>query len=325
MPNFPIIDTHVHLESTPRHTDFVGDAEDAIAQMNAHGIAMSFIMPPPEGPAVLSPYDFDSLQFVVSKYPGRFAVMGGAGTLGRMILEIEPGKVSDEDRQKFSTLAKRIVDAGTAGFGEIGIEHFSLPAMGPKHPFEVTEADHPLLLLLTDIAAESRMPIDVHFDVIPTAMNLPPPLKSPPNPARLEPNVPAFERLLAHNQNAAIVWAHVGGEPARTRTAELCRDLLAHHPNLYMSIRVERGLPDPTWALAPDGTLKPAWRKLFLDFPDRFVLGSDSFYTDDPSTRRGGKGDGLDNFQKLLAQLPPDVAQKLARENALRIYRLAVK
>lgn len=318
----PIIDTHVHFETTQRHANFSGDAEDAIAQMNAHSVQMSFVMPPPEGLARVSSYDLDSLKFVVNRYPGRFAVLGGAGTLGRMIWKTDPGSVSDRDRKAFSDLAKNIIESNAVGFGEIGIEHFSLPAMGPKHPFEATAPDHPLLLLLADIAADNKMPIDIHFDVIPAETDLPPPLKSPPNPARLHENLSGFERLLAHNSNAKFVWAHVGGEPARMRTVELCRRLLTLYPNLYMSFRVERGLPDPTWALGPDGSLKPMWRKLILDFPDRFVLGSDSFYTDEPGTRRGGKAAGLDNFQRLLAQLPPDIAIKLARDNVKSIYRL---
>jgi len=321
----PIIDTHVHFDTKLQHMNFAGDAEDAIAQMDAHGVAMSFVMPPPEALARVQPYDFDSLMFVLTKYPGRFAVMGGAGTVGRMIWATDPASVTDADRTRFRELAKTLVDSQIAGFGEIGIEHFALPAMGPTHPFEATAPDHPLLLLLADIAAENNMPIDVHFDVVPKDTDLPASLKSPPNPAHLPENLTAFERLLGHNPKAKIVWAHVGGEPARMRSAELCRRLLAAHPNLYMSFRVERGNSDPTWALAPNGSLKPVWRQLILDFPDRFVLGSDSFYTDDPSMRRGGKAVGLDNFQKLLAQLPPNMAIKLARDNAKAIYRLTVQ
>ena len=319
----PIVDTHVHFDMQPRHVNFSGDAEDAVTQMNAHSVAMSFVMPPPEALGRMQTYDYENLLFVLDKYPGRFAVLGGAGTLGLMIWSTDPAAVTQADRARFSAVAQRIVASKAAGFGEIGIEHFALPAMGPFHPFEATAPDHPLLLLLADIAAAANMPIDVHFDVIPAAVDLPAPLRSPPNPAHLEPNLAGFERLLAHNAKAKIVWAHAGGEPARMRSVELCRELLGRYPNLYMSLRVERGLPDPTWALAPNGDLKPEWRQLIVDFPDRFVLGSDSFYTDQPEYRRGGSVRGLDNFQALLAQLPMPVAAKLARDNVKAIYRLA--
>jgi len=319
----PLIDTHMHFEfGNGQRADLPGDAADAIAVMDKMNITTSFLMPPPEGHSEQVPYDLEAFAYVMTRYPGRFRLSGGAGSLGRTILTTPAGAVTDAVRQKFIARAHEIAAAGAVGFGEIGIEHFALPAMGPRHPFEEVPADHPLLLLLADQAAELGLPIDVHFDVIPEDMDLPAPLQSPPNPAHLTQNLPAFERFLAHNPKAKIVWAHVGGEPARNRSLELCRRLLQDHPNLYMSFRVQRGLPHPSYALAPDGTLKPMWRQLILQFPDRFVFGSDSFYTDDPRTRRGGDIEGVENFRRLLAQLPPDVAAKLANGNAAQIYRL---
>jgi len=64
---------------------------------------------------------------------------------------------------------------------------------------ESVPADHPLLLLLVDIAARHDVPIDLHFDPVLEKMARPDWAPST-NPAVLPANFPAFERLLAHNR-----------------------------------------------------------------------------------------------------------------------------
>jgi len=140
------------------------------------------------------------------------------------------------------------------------------------------------------------------------------------NPKILKENLIGFEKLLADDRNTKIVWSHVGGEEHDNRTVELCRQLLKSHSNLYMSIRVNRRGPKPTLAMTPTNILKPAWKNLFEEFSDRFVFGSDSFYTSTPDARRGGKPDQFDAFQDLLAQVSKSSAEKIAKNNALSIY-----
>jgi predicted TIM-barrel fold metal-dependent hydrolase len=181
------------------------------------------------------------------------------------------------------------------------------------------------LLLLSDIAARNNLAIDIHFDLVPRDMDLPPMLANPnayqPNPSRLVRNQDGLERFLAHNRQTKIVWAHVGGEPLATRTPAIVRDLLTRNPNLYMSFRIQRVRPEiPADALSPQGALKSDWVRVISDFPDRFVMGTDTFYQDSPEAR-GGDTVGLSNLQRLLMQLPPDVARKVAHDNVARIYR----
>jgi hypothetical protein len=67
----------------------------------------------------------------------------------------------------------------------------------------------------------------------------PPPFLASFNPARLPANIAAFERLLEHNRQAIIVWAHAGwDDPTGERTVPLMRALLAKHANLSMSIKL---------------------------------------------------------------------------------------
>src|SRR6185295_16655108 len=95
-------------------------------------------------------------------------------------------------------------------------------------------------------------------------------------------NLGAFERLLAHNRGAKIVWAHAGSDPVGHWTPALSRELLARHPNLHMSLRMPaRPVPDglsPHLAIGSQGQVNPEWVELVRQHPDRFVIGGDQFF-----------------------------------------------
>ena len=63
------------------------------------------------------------------------------------------------------------------------------------------------------------------------------------------------------------------------------------------------------------GVLDPAWRAVFLKYPDRFVVGTDTWV----NTQWDRLPNILDNFRTWLRQLPPDVAAKIAHGNAERL------
>lgn len=320
----PMIDTHVHFESVPSMY-FEGSRKTALAEMDQRQIAMSLLMSPPR--ASLNGkinHDVEELLFAAKEQPDRFAVLGGGGSLTIMINDTPADSVSESVRQKFRQRAERILAQGAVGFGEMFIQHLSLPAMGKGHAYENVPADHPLLLLLADIAAEHDVPIDMHFDMVPHDMPLPQPLMShsPPNPPMLQANQAAFERLLAHNRKAKIVWSHVGFEPMQTRGPQVVAEMLQVNPNLYMSFRLNRGGPARSMALDGDGKLKAGWVDLVRQFPDRFMLGSDAFYAPGNSVSRGATSQGLDNLRALVDQLPPELGRQVASENAIRLYKL---
>jgi len=312
-----LIDTHVHIDPP---VGVYNGVPAAIASMDRFGIRQIVLMSPPQPRLRENSYDFDALRFAREKYPGRIFPAAGGTTLNAMIHQTPPAAVTDAVMQKFRAEASRLAAQGAAAFGEIAVHHLSMAGMGPNHPYEATAADHPLLLLLADIAAESGVPIDLHIDLVPQDMTLPPrPIYNPANPAQLTENLSGFERLLDHNPNAKIVWAHAGTDPLGTRTPAVQRALLTRHKNLSMSLRPARGGPPPMLALDESRQLKPEWRALIAEFPDRFVLGSDYFH--------GAGGRGVDeaefeNFWRLVCALPDPVAEAVAHGNAERLYRL---
>ena len=180
--------------------------------------------------------------------------------------------------------------------------------------YEYAPADSPLMLLLADIAAEHNVPIDLHMEALP--QTIPTPAEyGPPNPPELHGNIAPFERLLSHNPRAKIIWAHAGSDNIGYRTPELSRRLLQAHPNLYMEIKYDHGFPGKDPPIV-DGKLKPEWLKLYSDFPDRFIIGSDQHF-DPPATAPLARAQ---QNALLLNQLPPGLRKKVAAENALRIY-----
>jgi predicted TIM-barrel fold metal-dependent hydrolase len=255
-------------------------------------------------------YDAEVILPAAKKYPDKLAVLGGGGTLNAMIQKaVASGDAGPEIQKKFKAQAEELLREGVIGFGEMTAEHFD-----GITPYQYAPADHPLFLLLADIAAQHGAPIDLHMEAVPKAMPLPSDLKSPPNAPQLHENIAPFERLLSHNPRAKIIWAHAGTDLTGYRTPDLCRRLLQAHPNLYMEIKTDTQNVGKNYPLA-DGKIKPDWLKLFVDFPDRFIIGSDQHYPEP-------KGAELrwQTVVLLFNQLPGDLRRKIGTENVLRIY-----
>lgn len=322
----PLVDVHSHFQAGPDR-DFEAGLRQALVEMDAVGIRRTLLMPPPlprdQGPMY---FDIEDLRFAAAAHPGRVSLLGGS-SLNVMIHHTPPAEVTDEIKVRFRARAEAILAQGAVGFGELAIHHVSIPAMGPNHAYESIPADHPLLLLLADIAAERDVPIDLHMDLVPADMPLPAGLRrNPLNPDTLLANAEPFRRLLQHNPRARIVWSHVGFEPLLTRTPQEVRAWLQAHPNLYMSFRLNRGAPMPGAALNPKGQLKPEWLALLQAFPERFMLGSDSFYDRTGVARGGGEpgsNAGLKALRAFVDGLPPSLAQAVASGNAIKFYKLA--
>jgi hypothetical protein len=110
----------------------------------------------------------------------------------------------------------------------------------------------------------------------------------------------AIEREFAQWPGARILWAHAGFAPTAT-----VRAMLAKHPNLWcdLAFRTDH---------APGGQLDADWRALFIDFPDRFMVGTDTFTPERwPYVVEHARWS-----RQWLAQLPADIAERIAWKNA---------
>ena len=171
------------------------------------------------------------------------------------------------------------------------------------------------------------MPIDLHMEAVPQDMTSPENLKAP-NPPRLHGNFAALERLLSHNPRANLIWAHAGQDNTGYRTPELMRALLSRHPNLFMEIKYDPTALGRNPPIGADGKLKAEWLKLYQDFPDRFIIGSDQHY-DPPSSaplaraQANAKAAGSASAGSPPQNCPGKSAANL-RHAALSVHRFTV-
>jgi hypothetical protein len=323
----PVILTHTHFNILVRrgrdpYFDWGGAERNALALMDENGIRAAIIMPAPGTPSRSLPYDpFDGLLRMARKHPDRFRVSGGGATLNVAIGAIGGERVDDDAKRVFAERAEAIVSAGAVGFGEMAALHFSL---FDGHAFEQAPPDHPLFLLLADLAAKHRVPIDLHVEAVTRDWTISEDLRrrGGHNPERVSANIAALERLLDHNRGANIIWVHVGMDTTGQRTVELTRRMLRAHPNLYLSITSFQNAVGENWFVVPDRGLNPNWRALIVEFPDRFTIGSDVFFQPENVWHAFPQVTKLALRVVRAPLLPPAVARKVAFENAQRLFRL---
>jgi len=304
----PFVDLHTHLETG----DLAAGVQAALRAMPRENAARLVFQPPPFTTDEPARYDAELLLPVIQGHEDRLVVFGGGGTLNPMIHEaVRTGQAGPEVQRRFRERAEQLLRQGVAGFGELASEHFP-----GATPYESAPADHPLFLLLADIAAEHGVPIVLHMEAIAHPMPVPTGIGPLPGKSELAPNIDGLERLLAHNPRARIVWAHAGWDRTGHRTPELCRRLLRAHPNLYMDVKVDPRNPGKNPALlpGPKPSVSPEWLQLFREFPDRFVMGSDQHY---PEPATGPQR--WEAISALLQQLPPDLQRSMGTENAARL------
>lgn len=116
----------------------------------------------------------------------------------------------------------------------------------------------------------------------------------------------AVEILYAHNGKARVIWAHTGFSLAPERVAAL----LTKHPMLWGELSYRSGIVDGSGRITPD------WRGLFERFPNRFLLGSDTWINE----RWASYAQIMSGYRQWLAQLPPAIAVRIANGNARMLF-----
>jgi hypothetical protein len=119
-------------------------------------------------------------------------------------------------------------------------------------------------------------------------------------------DVEAIEILLGHAPGVRVLWAHAGMGSGPDEVGRL----VAASPQLLVELALRSDV-------APGGQLDPAWRELFLRHSDRFMVGTDTWV---PS-RWSSYVDIQVAARAWLGQLPPEVARRLAFENAESLAR----
>ncbi len=93
------------------------------------------------------------------------------------------------------------------------------------------------------------------------------------------------------------------------RAPRRSRDYLARHPTLVGELSYR-------YDITQDGKMAPAWQRLFAAYPDRFVIGSDTWV----NQRWAQYGEIMAWYRGWLAQLPAATARAIAFGNAAQLF-----
>ena len=186
-----------------------------------------------------------------------------------------------------SRLDAELGKSGARAVGEVHIRQVS-------RKIDRSPADAAFVKIL-EVAAKHKTPVVIHDELNAEAAK-------------------ALEAALSAVPAATIVLAH-GGES----TPATLEGLLERHPNLVVDLSGMHFQRTP--ALATEkGPLDPAWKALIVKRPDRFVMGIDVW------AARLFEPAMLDRLmtwtRRILGELPPEVAERIAHRNAAALYRL---
>jgi hypothetical protein len=159
--------------------------------------------------------------------------------------------------------------------------------LGEFHLYDSANANGPVARKLMALAEDQQLAVLAHVDD--AAIDL------------LMANTPS------RGAKVRLIWAHtgIGGAPiARVD------QLMARYPLLMGELSYRPGLA------CEGGKLCPEWRQLLLKYPERFVIGSDTWIN-----QRWEQYDELmRGYRAWLGDLPPQVAAAIAWNNGARLF-----
>ncbi|PKO26744.1 MAG: amidohydrolase [Betaproteobacteria bacterium HGW-Betaproteobacteria-9] len=159
--------------------------------------------------------------------------------------------------------------------------------LGEFHLYDSANANGPVAKQLMALAEDKDLAILAHVDDV------------------------AIDLLMAHTptqgQKLRLIWAHtgIGGTPV-ARVDEL----MARYPRLMGELSYRPGLT------CDGGQLCPEWRALLLKYPDRFLIGSDTWI----NQRWLSYGELMQGYRVWLGGLPADVARQIGWDNGARLF-----
>ena len=155
--------------------------------------------------------------------------------------------------------------------------------LGEFHLYDSANANGPVARLLMALADSRGLAVLAHVDDV--AIDL------------LMANTPS------KGQQTRLIWAHtgIGGAPVARVDA-----LMARYPLLMGELSYRPGLT------CDGGMLCPEWRALLLKYPNRFVIGSDTWV----NQRWQYYDELMQGYRTWLGGLPPEVARAVGWGNA---------
>ena len=169
---------------------------------------------------------------------------------------------------------------------EIQLKQGHWRGIGELHLF-AKDRHSPVFKRVIELAQQHKLPLLLHTD--PTVIDS------------------IYEQAPGH----PVIWAHAGTFPY----PDLIADYLQRYPALRidLSVRNER--------IAPNGIISDDWYELFIRYPDRFMIGVDTYSL----SRWQTFDEAVKKINDWLQQLPSDVAARLAYRNAVDLFGVSMK
>ncbi len=175
-------------------------------------------------------------------------------------------------------------DESVIGMIEDRLAKYRYAGIGEFHIFGA-HADLPVVRRIVELAAKYKIFLHAHSDA------------------------DAVDRIFAQNPDARVLWAHSG-----FALPEDVATMLRKHENLKadLAFRSEH---------ASGGKVNPRWRKVFLEFPDRFMIGTDTYTPE----RWFYVVDNANWSRQWIADLPRNVGESIAYRNAEALAQWALQ
>ena len=175
-------------------------------------------------------------------------------------------------------------DPQTLPYMEARLAKYRYVAIGEFHLYGA-DAELPIPRRMVELAKEWKLFLHAHSDA------------------------DAVERLFKLDPDARVLWAHSGfARPDEVRA------MLRKHKNLWCDLAF-RG------DHASRGKVDPAWREAFMEFPDRFMVGTDTFTPE----RWHYIPEHAAFSRAWLADLPKEVAERIAWRNGETVFGATMK
>ena len=170
-------------------------------------------------------------------------------------------------------------DETVVAFLEDRLRRHRYAAIGEFHLFGA-DADLPVPRRMVALARQHRLVLHAHSDA------------------------EAIERIYRQDPQARVLWAHSGFD-----RPEGVAEMLRKHKNLWadLAYRSEHG---------GGGKVPAEWRKVFTDFPDRFMVGTDTFTPE----RWHYVVEHASWSRAWLADLPKPLAERIAWRNGEALF-----
>jgi hypothetical protein len=170
-------------------------------------------------------------------------------------------------------------DPAILAYVEDRLARYRYAAIGEFHVYGA-DADLPNVRRVVQLAHDRKMFLHLHGDA------------------------EAVDRVFAQNPSARILWAHSGFD-----RPERVREMLRRYKTLWadLAFRSEHG---------SGGKVHPDWRAAFEEFPDRFMVGTDTFTPE----RWFYIVEHANWSRAWLNDLPPDLAERIGWRNGETLF-----